>query len=104
MKNNNKEVCIVTVCPCCGHANEVYVNEEDYWDWDEGVPAQKAFPYLSPDEREMLISGICPSCWDKMFPPEPEEEEESHQTYYIECEDEDDVDGTNLLLDLMCEF
>ena len=66
-KINYKEITIVTACPFCGHANEVEVNEMDYFDWQDGELAQNAFPYLSADEREMLISGICPKCWDEMF-------------------------------------
>jgi hypothetical protein len=34
---------------------------------------QDIFPYLTDDEREMLISGFCKNCWDKIFPPEEEE-------------------------------
>lgn len=67
MKINNKEITIVTRCPFCGKANFIEVNEMDYLDWSDGELAQVAFPYLSADEREMLISGICPTCWDKMF-------------------------------------
>ena len=67
VKVNYKEVCVVTACPFCGHAHEVEVNENDYWDWEDGELVQNAFPYLSADEREMLISGIGPTCWDKMF-------------------------------------
>ena len=66
-KINYKEVCVVTACPFCGRANEVEVNEMDYLDWQDGVLAQDAFPYLNVNEREMLISGICPTCWDGMF-------------------------------------
>lgn len=77
MKINYKEVCVVTQCPFCGRGNEVEVNEVDYWDWDDGMLAQDAFPYLSADEREMLISGICPQCWGKYFgsdeEPDPDE-------------------------------
>lgn len=67
VKINYKEVCVVTACPFCGHANEVEVNEMDYLDWQDGELAQNAFPYLSADEREMLISGICSNCWNKYF-------------------------------------
>ena len=67
MKINHKEVCVVTACPFCGRANEVEVNEMDYLDWQDGMVAQDAFPYLNANEREMLISGICPTCWDGMF-------------------------------------
>ena len=67
VKINYKEVCVVTRCPICGRGNEVEVNESDYWDWDDGELVQVAFPYLSADEREMLISGICPDCWNSMW-------------------------------------
>lgn len=66
-KINLKEYIVVTVCPFCGHAHEVAVNEADFWDWQDGELAQNAFPYLSADDREILISGICPKCWDEMF-------------------------------------
>lgn len=67
MKINHKEVCVFTTYPFCGHENEVEVNHMDYLDWQNGELAQDAFPYLSANEREMLISGCCPRCWDKMF-------------------------------------
>lgn len=89
-KINYKEVSVVTRCPLCGKANFVEVNEEDYWDWDDGVKVAVAFPYLSANEREMLISGICPDCWVSMLPPEPEKEDEKEvlgllDDYAIEC-------------------
>ena len=92
---NYKEVCVVTQCPFCGRGNEVEVNEADYWDWDDGKLAQDAFPYLSADEREMLISGICPTCWDKMFGSDEEPDPDDHpiqqgmlgvlDDYVLEC-------------------
>ncbi len=44
----------------------------DFFKWQEGELAQNAFPYLSADEREMLISGVCPKCWAKTFGEEYE--------------------------------
>ena len=67
IKINYKEICIITRCPLCGHENEVNVHESDYWAWENGELVQVAFPYLSANEREMLISGICPTCWEKTF-------------------------------------
>ena len=67
MRTNYKEVQIVTQCPFCGKGHSVWVNELDYLNWADGELTQNAFPYLSADEREMLISGICPTCWDNMF-------------------------------------
>ena len=65
---------ITTRCPFCGETHEIAVNENDYLDWQDGKLAQNAFPYLDADEREMLISGICPTCWDGMFETDEEED------------------------------
>lgn len=62
-----RDFIIETHCPLCYKTHEVAVDEFDFWDWQCGVHAQDAFPYLSADEREMLISGICPKCWQRMF-------------------------------------
>lgn len=58
---------IITTCPICHKEHIISVKSEDYLEWCHGVHAQDAFPYLSADEREMLISGICPTCWASMF-------------------------------------
>lgn len=59
---------INTACPICGKTTPVQIRRmADYNAWRNGKCAQDAFPYLSADEREMLISGICPTCWDNMF-------------------------------------
>lgn len=75
MKINHKEVTILTKCPICGGLNEIAVNEDDYWDWQDGALVQETFTYLNADEREMLISGICPTCWNRTFDT-PEEEDD----------------------------
>lgn len=67
IKINYKKICIITRCPFCGQENEVKVNESDYWAWENGELVQVAFPYLSANERKMLIFGICPTCWEKTF-------------------------------------
>jgi hypothetical protein len=28
------------------------------------LPVQEAFPDLSDDDRERMLTGICPQCWD----------------------------------------
>lgn len=62
-----KKVTIVGVCPICNRTNEITVREADVPLWLAGTLVQDAFPYLSADEREMLISGICPDCWENLF-------------------------------------
>ena len=54
-------------CPFCGKPHDVLVSKADYAAWQNGKMAQDAFPYLSADEREILISGICPKCWAETF-------------------------------------
>lgn len=52
----------------CGKKNPpLMVRPQDNGAWLNGTLAQKAFPYLTADERETLISGICPECWKAMF-------------------------------------
>ena len=55
-------ITLETVCPFCGVVNFITVNKDDYDAWRNGELVQNAFPYLDADEREMLISGICPDC------------------------------------------
>lgn len=59
-------------CPFCGEYHEVMVSEADYAAWQGGELVQNAFPYLSADEREILISGVCPKCWAETFGGEDE--------------------------------
>lgn len=35
--------------------------------YDSGAKIQDAFPFLSSDEREFLISGLTPETWNKLF-------------------------------------
>ena len=71
-KINNKECCVITFCPFCNTIHEVYVNELDYLDYKDGMTAQEAFPYLSAEDREKLVSGMCPDCWKRLFPSQDE--------------------------------
>ena len=66
---------VLTQCPFCGETHIILVNEIDYLDWKDGKLAQNAFSYLSADEREMLISGICPTCWADTFSGTEEEDD-----------------------------
>lgn len=54
-------------CPMCHKINTVELKTQQWWDWQLGGHIQDVAPELSPNEREMLISGICPTCWNKMF-------------------------------------
>ena len=56
-----------TICPFCGKVHFMEVPIDRLSLWLGGMSVQEAFPDLSPDDRERLISGICPDCWGKMF-------------------------------------
>ena len=61
-------------CRHCGTTVQISVIGPDYDRWKNGELIQDAMPYLSPDEREILISGTCGPCFDRMF-GEGEDEE-----------------------------
>ena len=58
-------------CRTCGETKTLLVCITDYADWQLGKYIQDAMPYLSADERELLISKTCGTCFDKMFGDEP---------------------------------
>jgi hypothetical protein len=65
---------ITGICMVCGHAGIVKgVSESGYEKWKAGMFIQLALPSLSADEREQLLTGTHPSCWDAMMPDEDEE-------------------------------
>ena len=78
MKNLN--LAVANRCPMCGKIYSVNVNDVDFQNWQEGALIQKAFPYLSADEREILITGTCPKCWNSMFLIDEDEEEDEDIT------------------------
>ena len=55
-------------CPWCGKLASVEVPTPAFRRWQSGVPVQSAFPTLTPDQREVLVSGTHPACWAKLFP------------------------------------
>ena len=60
-------VCVSAVCPFCGTVSTIIVYSDDLDLYKAGADMRIAFPYLNADEREVLISGICPTCSDNLF-------------------------------------
>ena len=59
-------------CPFCGQYHSITLGSKE---WAVGLNAvlrlmkiQDAFPNLSDEKREFIMTGICPKCW-----PEPQE-------------------------------
>ena len=54
-------------CIMCGNDFTINVKKEDFEKWIRFANVQDAFPYLNPDERELLISNVCGECFDCAF-------------------------------------
>lgn len=64
---------VAVPCRLCDTVHDLTVNVEGFVSWQAGEFIQEALPELDADDRELLISGTCPTCWDKMFPSDEEE-------------------------------
>ena len=55
--------------PCihCNKTSSLTVDADGYRQWVSGALIQDAFPDMDADNRELLISGTHPACWDTMF-------------------------------------
>lgn len=70
------KITINAQCIQCGAIKKIEVDEENYISWlkNEGN-IQDLLPELSADERELLISSICGSCFDNIFAKDDCDEE-----------------------------
>lgn len=52
-------------CVSCGQEHTVWTFSGAYEAWDKwGIHLQHAMWFLSADEREWLLSSLCPQCFD----------------------------------------
>lgn len=56
-------------CPSCGDTKVLTVTKAEWHSWlsDSSQLIQNVFRSLSDDDRERLITGYCPKCWDALF-------------------------------------
>lgn len=64
---SSEEIVLSPVCNMCGKTKKLKVNKDDYLRWNSGELIQNCFPYLSADQREILISGFCGECFENIF-------------------------------------
>jgi hypothetical protein len=66
-------------CRLCGESKWIDCTVEQmtefYMPRSERRYVQEIFPDLSVGDRELLISGTCDTCWQKMFGSDCDEEE-----------------------------
>ena len=67
---DNRILLLDARCWQCGQVFTLWVNPEDLFDWTAGTgPIEQMMPYLTANERELLISNTCGKCFDSLFPP-----------------------------------
>jgi len=54
-------------CIFCLNVQTILVDMSDVRKWQKGELIQNAMPYLTANERELMISGMCPICWNETF-------------------------------------
>lgn len=66
-------ITIGTTCPFCHKKQQLVFAGEKAVKYKQGKIAygngmriQDAFPFLTPDERELIMTGICDDCWNLM--------------------------------------
>lgn len=55
---------IETRCVVCGVTNYILVSIEKFAEWKSGRHIQYVWPNLSVDDREILLNGTHPKCFD----------------------------------------
>lgn len=67
------KVILETVCPFCGKKQQLVLEHRKGAEYklgkvayESGYHIQNAFPSFTPDEREFILTGICPECWNNM--------------------------------------
>lgn len=80
---------VTVACVACGEVEYIYVEPMDYVRWTKGTHAQDAFPYLTADERDCLISNMCLDCLDEMYRDLVEEEEDEYSGWDESTHEED---------------
>jgi hypothetical protein len=59
---------IVKSCMHCGKDTFIKITEEQYNRWiNNREYVQDIFPQLDKEQREQMISGTHPKCWNEMF-------------------------------------
>jgi len=69
------ETIVIKTKPCtvCNEYEVWSLDREAVTRWQEGENIQSAFPDMKAEDREILISGTHPACWNELFGEESDE-------------------------------
>lgn len=66
---------IRNVCPFCHDYNLILLDGAEYFNhFQRGEYIQVAFPSLTSDERELILNGTHPECWDEYMGSDNDED------------------------------
>ena len=76
-------------CVFCKTPTTIRCPEDGHLDWSAGQFIQDAMPELTADERELLISQVCPKCFDMACAEPPDDEDDgdsiiAEQLWYMD--------------------
>ncbi len=54
-------------CIVCKKTSLVDLESARFDRWQSGEHVQNVFPDQTPDERELLLTGTHPACWEEIF-------------------------------------
>jgi hypothetical protein len=65
----------VTSPPCqvCEKTSDFTLDAEKVRQWREGAFIQDVFPELTANQREQIVSGTHPKCWEILFPEDEDD-------------------------------
>ena len=55
---------ITRQCIACNKKSTITVDAVAYANWENGMMIQDAFPEMSSDQRELVMTGTHAECWD----------------------------------------
>ncbi len=67
-------------CPRCGRVDQLTVTKAGVARYLAGTLIQNAFPELTLDQREQMMTGFCPNCWTIIFGGMDEDEDKLEHT------------------------
>jgi len=65
---------VTPACLGCDDTAVFVMTDEEHLRYCAGEHVQRIFPHWSAEDRERLISGTCPTCWEEMWAEEEEED------------------------------
>ena len=64
---------LIRDCIICHEDSRITIPGQGLYDWEHGKLIQNAFPELTADQREIIMTGIHPPCWDLTMKDEDED-------------------------------